>query len=549
MATRWRRWSRSWRPLLTVGGVATLGIVTEWQYRHFQGDNWFPDLAVGIGLAIAGAVMKIVDRRSRVGDLVVLAGVAWFIPDLVGIGGAAFAWLAVHTIVLHRAILFHAIVAFPTGRLVRRFEGVVVALAYGSSLSDLAREEGGEIAWAIAAMVAFIAIVQQRAGPPRDAGIRVLPTMALFCLVVGGTGVLLLTFGNAPPPPATIHAYEAGLVAVGFALLFNVYDHRARLARMTDAAVELTLGPAGYVRELLASALRDPSAEVAFAVDDGGSTVWVDELGRRIEPLRATGSRAVVPILVDGRAVAQLACESVVIDEPGLMPSIEAAARLAAHNVQLRASLRAEAAALQASRLRLLSAADDERIALADQLNRGAGASLAELRAMVDRIPAGADLGIDAAVERSRNRIAGLDAGLRSLSAGLGPSALRSEGLAAALAQLGGDARVEVRVELEAGDLPDRLASTVYFICAEAIANAIKHSSASRIRVQVREVGDRLTAEIVDDGVGGAGLEGGSGLQGLVDRTSALGGTFAIASSSGAGTMITADLPTAFFER
>ncbi len=549
MATRWRRWSRHWRPLLTVGGVATLGIVAEWQHRHFQGETWFPDLAVGIGLATAGAVMKIVDRRSRVGDLVALVGVAWFIPDLAGMGGAALAWLAVHTIVLHRAVLLHAIVAFPTGRLVRPFEGVVVALAYGASLSDLAREERGEIAWAIVAMVAFIAIVALRTGPARDAGIRVLPTMALFCLVVGGTGVLLLTFGNAPPPPATIHAYEAGLVAVGFALLFNVYDHRARLARMTDAAVELTLGPAGYVRELLAGALRDPSAEVAFAVDDGGSTGWVDELGRRIGPLRATGSRAVVPILVDGRAVAQLACESVVIDEPGLMPSIEAAARLAAENARLRASLRAEAAALQASRLRLLSAADDERIALANQLDRGAGTSFAGLRAMIDRIQPGADPAIDAAIERSCDRITGLDAGLRSLAAGLGPPTLRSDGLATALSQLSGDPRVEVRIDVEAGDLPARLASTVYFICAEAIANALKHSSASTIGVHLRAEGDRLSVEIMDDGRGGAGLAGGSGLQGLVDRTSALGGTLAIASSPGAGTRITADLPIASIER
>jgi len=543
VATLWRRWSRSWRPLLKVGAVATLGIVVEWQHRHFQGDAWFSDLAVGIGLAIAGAVMGIVDRRSRVGDLVVLAGVAWFIPDLFGIGGAAVAWLAIHTIVLHRAVLFHAIVAFPTGRLVRRFEGVVVALAYVASLSDLASEEGGEIAWAIAAMAAFIAIVRLRTGPTRDAGIRVLPTMALFCLVVGGTGVLLLTFGNAPPPPATIHAYEAGLVAVAFALLFNVYDHRARLARMTDAAVELTLGPAGYVRELLANALRDPSAEVAFAVDDGGSIGWVDELGRRIEPLRATGSRAVVPILVDGRAVAQLACESVVIDEPGLMPSIEAAARLAARNVQLRASLRAEAAALEASRLRLLSAADDERIALADQLDRGAGASVAELQAIIERIPRGADPAIAAAAERSRGRITGLHAGLRSLAAGLGPPALRGDGLAASLSQLGGDARIMVRVDVEAGDLPDRLASTVYFICAEAIANALKHASASTIGVRLREEGDRLMVEIADDGRGGAVLEGGSGLQGLLDRTAALGGTLSISSPPGAGTTITADLP------
>ena len=546
MATLWRRWSRYWRPLLTVGSVAAIGIVAEWQHWHFEGDAWVTDLAVGIGLAVAGAAIRMIDRKSRVGDLVALAGAVWFLPDLVGFGGAAFAWLSVHTIVLHRAILFHAIVAFPMGRLVRPLEGVVVALAYGSSLSDLSRVETGEIAWATVAMVAFTAIVLLRTGPARDAGVHVLPTMALLSAVVGGTGVLLLIFGNAPPPPATIHAYEAGLVAVGFALLFNVIDHRARLERMTDAAVELTLGPAGYVRELLATALRDPSAEVAFATSDGGFAVWVDELGRRIEPLRATGSRAVVPILVDGRAVAQLACESVVIDEPGLMPSIEVAARLAAKNAQLRAGLRAEAVALQASRLRLLSAADDERIALADQLDRGAGASLAELRAILDRIPPESDLAVEAAVERSRSRIAGLDAGLRSLSAGLGPPALRSAGLAEALSQLGGDPRFELRVEVEAGDLPDRLASTVYFICAEAIANALKHASASTIDVHVREVGDRLGVEIVDDGRGGAVLDGGSGLQGLVDRTSALGGTLAIASPRGAGTRITADLPMPF---
>ena len=218
-------------------------------------------------------------------------------------------------------------------------------------------------------MVAFIAIVLTRAGPARDAGIRVLPTMALLSLVIGGTGVLLLVFGNAPPPPATVHAYEAGLVAVGFALLLNVIDHRARLGRMTDVAVELTLGPAGYVRELLAGALRDPSAEVAFAVDDGGSTIWVDELGRAIEPLRATGSRSVVPILVDGRAVAQLACESVVIDEPGLMPSIEAAARLAAKNARLRASLRAEAASSPG----VQAPAPDRRRRRADRPLRPAG--------------------------------------------------------------------------------------------------------------------------------------------------------------------------------
>jgi signal transduction histidine kinase len=543
VAIPWRQWSRRARPVLTVGFVAAIGIVAEWQRGRYTGGTWLSDLAVGVGLAIAGAAMKRLDERSRVGDLVALAGLVWFIPDLAGPDFLPLAWLAAHSIVLHRAVLVHAIVAFPGGRIMRPLDGVLVALAYVTSLTDLARDETGAMLWAGAVLVGFIAIIRVRTGPALDAGIRALPTMALLCLVVGGSGALLRVVGNYPAPQLVILLYEAGVVTVGFALLFNVRDHRARLEIMNDAAVELTLGPAGYVRELLATALRDPSVEVAFAVDEDGSSTWVDELGRRIEPLRATGSRSVMPILVDGRAVAQLACESAVIDEPGVMASIEAATRLAARNAQLRASLRAEAAALEASRLRLLSAADDQRIGLADELDRGAGASLLELRAIVDRIPLGADPAIDAAVKRSRDRMDGLDAGLRSLAAGLGPPTLMSDGLAAALSAIGGDRGVEVHVDVGPGDLPDRLASTVYFICAEAMANALKHASASTISVHVRVEGDRLLVEIVDDGRGGAVLAGGSGLQGLVDRTSALGGTLAIASARGAGTRITATLP------
>ena len=472
-----------------------------------------------------------------------LAAVAWFVPNFGAVGIQGLAWLAAKSAVVHRAVLVHAIVAFPSGRIRRPLDIAFVALAYATSFIDDPKSESLAIGWAAAAAAAFLVVIWRRKGAVRTAGIRALPTMMLLSLVVGGNGALLLVVGNFPAPRAIVEAYGAGLVAVGFLLLFMVYEYRARPTRVTDAAVELTQGPARYVRELLATALRDPGVEVAFAIDDGSSTTWVDELGHRIEPLHATGSRTVIPIGVDGRPVAQLACDSAILDEPGLMPSIEAAARLAANNAQLRASLRAEAVALQASRLRLLSAADDERIALADRLDRGAGASLAHLGATLDRIHSGGDAAIDAAIGLSRSRIAGLEAGLRSLSVGLGPVAFTNDGLATALAQVGGDARVTVRIDVAVEDLHESLASTVYFICAEAIANALKHASASTIAVDVQAHGDRLRVEIADDGRGGAAIEGGSGLQGLVDRASALGGTLSVASPSGAGTHITADLP------
>ena len=79
-----------------------------------------------------------------------------------------------------------------------------------------------------------------------------------------------------------------------------------------------------------------------------------------------------------------------VADEPALRQSIETAARLAASNARLRAGLRSEADELRASQLRLLSAADDQRIALAQQLGRGAGASLMEIAPLLDAVPADA---------------------------------------------------------------------------------------------------------------------------------------------------------------
>lgn len=522
--------------------MAGIGIVAE-SLTGFRGDAWLPDLSVGIGLAVIGAFMRWVDRRSGVGDIVAVAGAVWFIPNFGGLDIGPLAWLATYSIVLHRAVLFHAIAAFPSGRLDRPLEQLVVVLAYGAALIDVSRTEAGAIAWAAVVLLAFVAIVWQRRGLARAASLRVLSTAVLLSLVVAGTAALFLLLGNFPAPPAVVLAYDAGLVAVAFALLFNVLDHRDRIGRMADAAVELTLGPAGYVREMLADAMRDPSVEVAFPIEDGESITWVDELGRPIGPLRATGSRTVVPVLVDGRPVAQLACESAAIEEPGLMPSIEIAARLAAKNAKLRASLRAEADAVDESRSRLLAAADEQRIALADQLARGAGVSLTHLRAVIDSIPDTTAPPIGSAVARSRDRLTSLEAGLQSLSAGLGPSTLRSEGLGAALAQLGTDARVRIEIHPTADRLPDRLASTTYFICAEAIANALKHASATTVSVAVRVDQGQLHVEIDDDGTGGADVAEGSGLRGLSDRVAAVGGSLSVRSPAGEGTRISAEVP------
>jgi signal transduction histidine kinase len=69
-----------------------------------------------------------------------------------------------------------------------------------------------------------------------------------------------------------------------------------------------------------------------------------------------------------------------------------------------------------------------------------------------------------------------------------------------------------------------------------------KHAGARQVAVRARTADDRLTVEVVDDGVGGAD-EGGGGLRGLADRIEALGGHVTLDSPSGGGTRLRAEIP------
>ena len=91
--------------------------------------------------------------------------------------------------------------------------------------------------------------------------------------------------------------------------------------------------------------------------------------------------------------------------------------------------------------------------------------------------------------------------------------------------------------------LAEPIEVAAYFVVSEALANAAKHSQASRIDVSVRERDGSLVLSVRDDGVGGADAARGSGLVGLMDRVEAHGGSIRVSSLPGTGTQITAELP------
>ena len=96
--------------------------------------------------------------------------------------------------------------------------------------------------------------------------------------------------------------------------------------------------------------------------------------------------------------------------------------------------------------------------------------------------------------------------------------------------------------------VPDRRLSpaveaTAYFVVSEALANVTKYASATRVSVGAESDGRTLRVEVGDDGVGGADRSMGTGIRGLEDRVTAVGGRLTIDSPAGQGTLVVAEIP------
>jgi signal transduction histidine kinase len=133
---------------------------------------------------------------------------------------------------------------------------------------------------------------------------------------------------------------------------------------------------------------------------------------------------------------------------------------------------------------------------------------------------------------------------LQEISRGIHPAILSKGGLGPALQTLAHRSAIPVDLVITTEvRLAEPIEVAAYFVASEALANAAKHSQASRIDVSLEQRDGSLVLSIRDDGVGGADAAGGSGLIGLMDRVEALGGSIHVDSRSGEGTQITAELP------
>ena len=132
---------------------------------------------------------------------------------------------------------------------------------------------------------------------------------------------------------------------------------------------------------------------------------------------------------------------------------------------------------------------------------------------------------------------------LRALSRSIAPPILAERGLEAALLAAASTSAIPVTVRYTLSAEPSQAAATAaYYVACESLANAAKHSGASRVEIFVgADDEDRLLLEVSDDGHGGATILPGHGLAGLRDRICALDGRLSIGGTP--GTRITAVLP------
>ncbi|MFF3374542.1 sensor histidine kinase [Streptomyces sp. NPDC002680] len=146
---------------------------------------------------------------------------------------------------------------------------------------------------------------------------------------------------------------------------------------------------------------------------------------------------------------------------------------------------------------------------------------------------------------RARRSSAEALAELRDLVHGIHPPVLAERGLGDAVRALALRLPLdtEVAVDVEGGRADAPVESAAYFAVSEVLTNAVKHSGAERVWVDLRYGEGALRIVVTDNGRGGARVGGGSGLAGVERRLGTFDGVLAVSSPVGGPTMVTMEIP------
>ncbi|MGH8775561.1 MAG: sensor histidine kinase, partial [Jiangellaceae bacterium] len=243
-------------------------------------------------------------------------------------------------------------------------------------------------------------------------------------------------------------------------------------------------------------------------------------------------------------------------DDDRVLAELARQVGLALHNVSLDSALQASLeelrhrnAELQASRARIVSAADASRRQIERNLHDGAQQHLVALAVKLGlaRKMAGGDPSVESLLGQLRDDVQETLTQLRELAHGIYPPLLRDHGLGEALRNAANRATLPTTVGVDT----DRrfgadVEAAVYFCCLEAMQNAGKHAGErAGVTVRIGEEDGSLVFEVRDDGAGfDPSATGDShGFVNMRDRVGAFGGSLVIDSAPGRGTVVRGTLP------
>jgi signal transduction histidine kinase len=415
----------------------------------------------------------------------------------------------------------------------------------GSPWQRLQAESGGRLFWRVVAMLALRL-------PGALAGVVFAGIPVLLTLVLAGLGVS----GLAGDPGRYVGPWSLGPV-VGVALCLLALPaavlsiaaleaigagSRALAARLLRSR----LPEGGPVRELLAERLGDRSLTIAYWLPVRG--IFVDDRGRPVELPEPGSGRTWTAVDHDGARVAAIVHDAELDATPELVSAAASAAALAIDNERLKAELRARVEELRVSRLRIVEAADDARRRIERDLHDGAQQQLVslalDLRMLKARL---GDSGLAGTVDTLGEKLADALAELRELARGIHPAILSERGIGAALEALVARAPLDVAVQVDLEErFPAPVEAAAYFVVAEGLTNVVRYAETRKATVRVSTTPPPAREVVVvvgDDGVGGATLDGGTGLRGLTDRLAVLDGRLELSSPPGAGTRLEAHIP------
>lgn len=208
---------------------------------------------------------------------------------------------------------------------------------------------------------------------------------------------------------------------------------------------------------------------------------------------------------------------------------------------------RLEAARLETTRSALLDAEGSERALLESELHDRVQHRLVALSMSLGLAEAADGDGPAGRLAADAHRqVDETLAELRAVLLGYSPRALLERGLAPALADLVADVPLDVDVRLDGLSgrrLPAPVEHMSYVLVSEALTNAVRHAQAQHVTVRGDRAGGMWLLTVADDGVGGAQLSVGRGLDRLRGRLGALDGTLTVTSPVGGPTTIRMECP------